>query len=128
MNTWTPAVGLLVTRVEVRNESSDFLICYRDRPDDTSYYQCICRIYNFRAEAFVFGMFEPITEDAVVWGCGDVTVHRHFSTWEELCVLRRLWSGALSYEQWLQRVQEFPRLAGCQKYRLERAGAEQGVR
>ena len=116
--TFVPEVGYLVTRVVLHGDGNvEFALCYRDDAQDELHFRHLARIRGFIAEPNFIGCVECALGAPNVWPA----VNFHYTTWEELCALPRLWTARRSFLEWLDDVSQSQGLREDQLDRLRRA-------
>jgi hypothetical protein len=119
---FVPQVGRLITRCHVSGSGSRHEICFRDNEGDQAHYLCIAEISGFFARPKIYGFVEMTHEEAYAQQMADShVIHRHFSTFEELGAIKRLWDdrNKVQFYSWLEEVLELNSLATQEKERLK---------
>ena len=113
---FNPPIGVLVTRVHIYPSGhTNFDICFCTENGDFPNRFCqIARIRDFNAEPYISGFFEMVRGQVNV----QPFVHRHFTTFDEICALKRLWDSRWDVQEWLDEVMKQEALLPDEKDRI----------
>lgn len=99
--TFVPELGHLITRVVINIDGNiEFGLCYRDDEKDATHVRQVARIRWFQAEPYFSGSVECALGAPNLWP----HVSYHYSTWEELSAIPRLWVSKVAFSDWLAEI------------------------